>query len=120
MEAATAAAAKSVPRVISVTGACHALRHGPPAPQFLPLGTETPEVYRTNFDFPVSPNGEVYRGPLVMQCLKHYVPMDVEYRRIRSHLSEFVTVSEGTSAFTHVDVGDFNEDNRRGRAYPPA
>eukprot|EP00971_Amphidinium_carterae_P178290 3536922-Amphidinium_carterae.1 len=29
-------------------------------------------------------------------------------------------VLEGTSAFTHVDVGDFNEDNRKGRAYPPA
>eukprot|EP00971_Amphidinium_carterae_P320350 6367914-Amphidinium_carterae.1 len=72
------------------------------------------------FDFPVSPQGEVYRGPRVMQCLNHYVPLDDEYRRIRTHLSEFVTVSEGTSAFTHVDVGDFNEDNRRGRAYPPA
>eukprot|EP00971_Amphidinium_carterae_P239978 4764107-Amphidinium_carterae.1 len=74
-------------------------------------------------DFPVSPVGEVYKGPLVMQCVKHYVPIDVEYRRIRTHLSEYVTVSDGTSAFANVDVGDsgdFNEDNRRGRAYPPA
>eukprot|EP00971_Amphidinium_carterae_P269809 5352540-Amphidinium_carterae.1 len=54
-----------------------------------------------------------------MQCVKHYAPIDVEYGRIRTDLSEFVTVSDGTSAFTHVDVGDFNEDNRRGRAYPP-
>eukprot|EP00971_Amphidinium_carterae_P088925 1759918-Amphidinium_carterae.1 len=34
-------------------------------------------------------------------------------------MSEVVTVSDGTSAFTHVDVGDFNADNLRGRAYPP-
>eukprot|EP00971_Amphidinium_carterae_P135586 2686368-Amphidinium_carterae.1 len=37
---------------------------------------------------------EVYKGPLVMQCVKHYVPMDVEYGRIRRHLSEYVTVSD--------------------------
>eukprot|EP00971_Amphidinium_carterae_P335801 6471832-Amphidinium_carterae.1 len=53
------------------------------------------------------------------QCLDHYLPLDSEYRRIRLHLSEYITVSDGTSAFTHVDVGDHNEDNRRGRAYPP-
>eukprot|EP00971_Amphidinium_carterae_P321931 6399420-Amphidinium_carterae.1 len=70
-------------------------------------------------DFPISPQGEVCMGPLMLQCLRHYAPIDVEYSRIRTHLSELITVSEGTSAFTHVDVGDFNEDNRRGRAYPP-
>eukprot|EP00971_Amphidinium_carterae_P111718 2212594-Amphidinium_carterae.1 len=46
-------------------------------------------------------------------------PFHHRVSRIRTHLSELITVSEGTSAFTHVDVGDFNEDNRRGRAYPP-
>eukprot|EP00971_Amphidinium_carterae_P042203 829406-Amphidinium_carterae.1 len=56
---------------------------------------------------------------MFLMCLRQYAPIDVEYSRIRTHLSELITVSEGTSAFTHVDVGDFNEDNRRGRAYPP-
>eukprot|EP00971_Amphidinium_carterae_P004268 85217-Amphidinium_carterae.1 len=55
-----------------------------------------------------------------MQCVKHYVPIDVEYGCIRTHLSEYVTVSDGTLAFTHVDVKDFNEDNSRGKAYPSA
>eukprot|EP00971_Amphidinium_carterae_P160219 3176087-Amphidinium_carterae.1 len=46
--------------------------------------------------------------------------LDVEYGRIRTHMSEVMTVFDGTSAFTHVDVGDFHADNIRGRAYHPA
>eukprot|EP00971_Amphidinium_carterae_P022711 447991-Amphidinium_carterae.1 len=55
----------------------------------------------------------------MIQCVKHYAPLDIEYGRIRRHMREVVTVSDGTSAFTHVDVEDFNEDNLPGRAYPP-
>eukprot|EP00971_Amphidinium_carterae_P219249 4352281-Amphidinium_carterae.1 len=46
-------------------------------------------------------------------------PIDTEYDRIRTNVSEVAMVSRGTSAFTHVDVGEFNAESRRGRAYPP-
>eukprot|EP00971_Amphidinium_carterae_P036933 725824-Amphidinium_carterae.1 len=59
-------------------------------------------------------------GPLMIQCVRHYVPLDTEYDRIRTNVSEVAMVSNGTSAFTHVDVGDFNTESRRGRAYPPS
>eukprot|EP00971_Amphidinium_carterae_P289693 5752314-Amphidinium_carterae.1 len=44
----------------------------------------------------------------------------MEYGHIRTNVSEVMAVSEGTSAFTHIDVGEFKAANLEGRAYPPA
>eukprot|EP00971_Amphidinium_carterae_P049038 966345-Amphidinium_carterae.1 len=70
-------------------------------------------------DFPITPEGEVIPGPLMIQCVRHFAQIDTEYDRIRANVSEVAMVSNGTSAFTHVDVGEFNAEHRRGRAYPP-
>eukprot|EP00971_Amphidinium_carterae_P027355 538881-Amphidinium_carterae.1 len=99
---------------------CHARRPGPLERQYLPPGVEPPEEYVTNMDFPITPEGEVITGPLMIQCVKHFAPIDTEYGRMRrTNVSEIAMVSNGTSAFTHVDVGEFNAESRRGRAYPP-
>eukprot|EP00971_Amphidinium_carterae_P005313 106032-Amphidinium_carterae.1 len=98
---------------------CHARRPGPPERQHLPPGVEPPAEYLSNLDFPITPTREVIVGPLMIQCVRHYAPLDMEYGRIRTNVSEVAMVSNGTSAFTHVDVGEFNAENRRGRAYPP-
>eukprot|EP00971_Amphidinium_carterae_P335233 6470953-Amphidinium_carterae.1 len=82
---------------------CHARRPGPPERQHLPPGVVPPDEYVTNMDFPITPGGGI----------------DTEYDRIRANVSEVAMVSNGTSAFTHIDVGEFNAEQRRGRAYPP-
>eukprot|EP00971_Amphidinium_carterae_P102717 2033156-Amphidinium_carterae.3 len=55
----------------------------------------------------------------MVQCVRHYVQLDTEYSRTRTVVSEATMVSNGTSAFAHVDVGESNAEWTRGRAYPP-
>eukprot|EP00971_Amphidinium_carterae_P064890 1285775-Amphidinium_carterae.1 len=54
--------------------------------------------------------GEVIRGPPILQCVKHYVPLDAEYSRLRNDMSDAMMVSEGTSAVLHIDVGETDVD----------
>eukprot|EP00971_Amphidinium_carterae_P039919 783569-Amphidinium_carterae.1 len=98
---------------------CHARRPGPPREEDLPSGVEPRSNYLDIDDFPTNPTGEVICGPVMIQCVRHYVPMDTEYSRIRNAVSEVTMVSTGTSTFTHVDVGEQDAEPARGRAYPP-
>eukprot|EP00971_Amphidinium_carterae_P327049 6458193-Amphidinium_carterae.2 len=55
----------------------------------------------------------------MVQCIRHYVPVDTEYSRFKTLMSEVTMVSEGNSAFLHVDVGEYDQERTKGRAYPP-
>eukprot|EP00971_Amphidinium_carterae_P291537 5787612-Amphidinium_carterae.1 len=62
----------------------------------LPEGIREDNEYLVRGEFRVTSKQEVIRGPPILQCVRHYVPLDAEYSRLKNDMSDAVMVPEGT------------------------